>query len=276
MKLPRNLDGLVDTGRHGLEGLVDGGRKSARRLYADGRGWIEDHLPDAADVRRAAKQGRSRAEHVVGGSRDRAGDAAKRGLDRSEDAGRAALRRAGDDDRLRAPVRWIEARLPEPGRNSSVLWPSVLAAAGAGVAFWWWTSWARGRAEAAERAALDAAGGAAGAARPEQVMAHAPEPSDAPVETPDPSAAKLSPPAEDIMAHTPPPSHGTPAAAAKPRAKATGGKATADEARLLASAAAAGLAGGVGDVAPAAAVKSLDESLAVQGATRSPVGGHST
>ncbi len=246
MKLPR-LDDLVETGRSNLEGLVDGGRKNAQRFYADGRHWIEDHLPDARDVRRQAE----------------------RGGDRARDAARSAARRAADDDRLRAPVRWIEARLPEPRRSHSVLWPSVLAAAGAGVAFWWWTSWSRG---VAERAALDAAGGAEGKAHPESVMAHSPEPAGARTDAPDPSAAKLSEPAEDVMAHSPPPPEVDPAKTsgaaggdATSGSKPGSGKATADEARLLASTAAAGLSGGVDEVAPAKTVKSLDESLAVQG-----------
>ena len=272
MKLPRPLDDLVETGRHNLEGLVDGGRKGAQRLYDDGRHnleglvdggrkgaqriyhdgrhWIGDHLPDARELRRS---GRREVERQGG---------------RAQAAGRSAASRAAADDRLRAPVRWIEARLPEPRRSHSVLWPSVLAAAGAGVAFWWWTSWSRGRAEAADREALDAAGGAEGKAHPEQVMAHAPEPAGAPVNAPDASAAKLSEPAEDVMAHAPPPSEAAPATGA-----GKGGKATADEARLLGSTAASGLAGGVAEVAPAKAVKSLDESLAVQGAASSKGGG---
>ena len=230
MKLPR-LDDLVDTGRHNLDTLVDGGRKgldtlvaggrkSAGRVYRDGHHWLVDHLPEPKsqlkDVRRSARRGVARTRQAA-------------------------------DERLRAPVRWIEERLmPEPRRTSSILLPSVLAAAGAGVAFWWWTSWSRGRAEAADRAAQDAAGGAAGKAAPERVMAHAPEPQGAPTDVPDTSAARLAQPAEELMAHAPAP------------------KATADEAGLLASDA-GGLAAGVGEVAPTGAVKSLDESLAVQG-----------
>lgn len=250
MKLPRNLDHLVESGRHGLEDLVETGRRGAGRVYADGRDWIADHLPDRApssgEVRRGAEKARRSAEET-----------------------------------LRSPVAWVEARLPEPRRSHTVVWPSVLAAGAAGVAFWWWTSWARGRAEAAERAALDAAGGAEGRAHPEQVMAHNAEPAGAPSEAPDTSASKLTEPAEDIMAHAPPPPEVDPAQAggagggsteAATKAPAGGatethaGKATADEARLLASTSAAGLAGGVAEVAPSGAVKSLDESLAVQGA----------
>ena len=169
-------------------------------------------------------------------------------------------------------MRWIEARLPEPRRATSVLWPSVLAAAGAGAAFWWWTSWSRGRAEAAEREALDAAGGAAGKANPEGVMAHAPPPAGRPGEAPDASAAKLSEPAEQVMAHTPPPADAGSAGGAS-TGGSTVGRATADEARLLASTAAAALAGGVAEVAPAPTVTSLDESLAVQGAAPKANGG---
>ena len=236
MKLPRlddlvdsgrhNLDTLVDGGRRGLDTLVEGGRKGASRAYRDGRHWVADRLPEPKALSRSGLKGLRRS------------------------ATREAVRtRQAADERLRAPVRWIEERLmPEPRRTSSVLLPSVLAAAGAGVAFWWWTSWSRGRAEAADRAALDAQGGAAGKAEPEKVMAHAPAPAETPVDVPDPSAAKLAEPAEEIMAHAPAP------------------EATADEGRILASAATSGLAAEVGQVAPAAAVKSLDESLAVQGA----------
>ena len=238
MKLPRklddfvdsgrhSLDSLVDGGRHGLDSFVDGGRKSAHRLYSGGRHWIEDHLPEPrsnsgprsapepADVRRSA-------ERVV------------------------ARTRQATDERLRAPVRWIEERLlPEPRRTASILLPSVVAAATAGAAFWWWTSWSRGRAEAADRAALDAAGGAEGKAHPERVMAHAPEPTHSPAAPADASAARLATPAEDVMAHAPPPPEVDPARAA--------------------AQVAAGLAAGVGEVAPGQAVASLDESLAVQG-----------
>ena len=257
MKLPRNLDDLVESGRHNIEGLVDGGRKGAQRLYDDGRHWIGDRLPDA---RPAARD--------VGRSAERARDQASATARRSADQATSTVRRAVDDERLRAPVRWLEARLPEPRRSSSVLLPSVLAAAGAGVAFWWWTSWSRGRAEAAERAALDAAGGAEGKAHPEAVMAHAPEPAGAPVHASDRSAAKLSEPAEDVMAHTPPPAEVDPAASGSSGGgKGPSTKATADEARLLGSTAPAGLAGGVQEVAPAKTVTSLDESLAVQGSS---------
>ena len=253
MKLPRlddlvdtgrhNLDSLVDGGRKGLDTLVEGGRRGASRAYRDGRHWVVDHLPEPKDLPRPGLEAR------------------KKELRRSAERGVARTRQAADE-RLRAPVRWIEERLmPEPRRTSSILLPSVLAVAGAGVAFWWWTSWSRGRAEAADRAALDAQGGAAGQAEPETVMAHAPAPARAPVDAPDPSAAKLSEPAEKIMAHAPAPqpaSQGT--APQTPVAKAT-----ADEARLLASTAAAGLAAGVGGTVSAEAVNSLDETLAVQG-----------
>ena len=92
---------------------------------------------------------------------------------------------------LHAPeIDWASGRM---GARAGALWPTLFAAAGAGVAFWWWNQWARGQAEAAaqpslpasdaegqapdpERHAEDLAGGLEGAAHPELVMAHAPEP----------------------------------------------------------------------------------------------------
>lgn len=118
---------------------------------------------------------------------------------------------------------------------ASPLWPTFIAAAGAGAAFWWWTQWARGRAEAEAREA-DAI--AEGAAKPEIVMAHAPEPATTGGEPVDASDVDLVEPAEDVMAHTPP--------TVSPIALAAG----------------ANLNAPLSD----AAVAAVDESLGVQGA----------
>lgn len=139
--------------------LDDLRRELAREPQRAAR-WVHDHLPD---VPRLAEHGR------------------------------------------RDAVEWVQAHLPsrrdlrrgvpEP---ASLLWPTVLAAAGAGAAFWWWTSWSRGRAEA-ER---DAQGGAEGAAHPEAVMAHTPPPSD--ISPPqDFESTALDVAAERVLAHSP-------------------------------------------------------------------------
>ncbi len=118
------------------------------------------------------------------------------------------VRRLRDED-LGRPLVWLHDHLPHPqderpSRLVPALGATALAAAGAGVAFWWWTQWARGRAETVERTNLDARGGADGAAHPEAVMAHAPPPADTPGDVADPSASGLAEPAEALMAHTPP------------------------------------------------------------------------
>ena len=177
------------------------------------------------------------------------------------------VRRLRDED-LGRPLEWLHDHLPyvrdeKPSRLGPALGATAVAAAGAGVAFWWWTQWAQGRAEAAERAALDARGGAEGAAHPEAVMAHSPAPPEASAEVADPSAAELAEPAQDVLAHAPPPAPAgrkPRAAAARPAAKPAA-KVPAAEAALLASAAGAPL----GD--PAAEVHlgetpSLDAALA--------------
>ena len=229
--------------QHRLDALLRTGRREAERLYderlKDSVSWVEDHLPRL----------RREAEHAEREAHRSAESAGRRGV---------KVARKGYDEHLRAPVTWIEDHLPRQRSNAgAILAPTLIAAAGAGVAFWWWTQWARGRAEA-ERAALDAAGGAAGEAHPEAVMAHAPPPSDGPSDTPDPSAGKLAEPAEEVMAHTPP-------SAGAGRASAS---TTADAGKLLSSAAATSLQGGVQAVLPPAAAESLNETLAVQAAKK--------
>ena len=117
--------------------------------------------------------------------------------------GRAVADRA--EHTGRDAVEWVQARLPSrrdlQRRTSdagSLLWPTVIAAAGAGAAFWWWTSWSRGRAEA-ER---EAAAAAEGAAHPDTIMAHTPAPEAAPAQDPHPIEDGA---AIDVMAHAPPP-----------------------------------------------------------------------
>jgi len=53
----------------------------------------------------------------------------------------------------------VEASLQALGRSRTAqVAPALLLATGAGVAFWWWTQWARGRAES-EGARTDTASG---------------------------------------------------------------------------------------------------------------------
>jgi len=57
----------------------------------------------------------------------------------------------------RSTAETAQTSTPAPGL--SPIASAVVLAAGAGVAFWWWTQWARGRAETeAELAEVDAEG----------------------------------------------------------------------------------------------------------------------
>ena len=138
---------------------------------------------------------------------------------------------------------------PPPPLRPSILLPAVIAAAGAGAAVWWWTQWARGRAEA-QRAALDAEGGAAGAAHPEGVMAHNAEPSPATADTPSADAG-VDGHAAEVMAHRPP-TRATPS-------KASAGAKAADS-PLMNSVSGATL-NPSGDAHLSAGAASLDETL---------------
>lgn len=157
---------------------------------------------------------------------------------------------------------------PEPPPLARAAWviPALAAAAGTGAALWWWTQWARGRAEAQSRAEFDAAGGAEGQAHPEQVMAHNPEPPEAPMEVADPADSDLSVPAEDVMAHSPPPaeSEGSDEAAPKRRTPAKTTRATTDEAKLLASASPVGLGDATPHLTMGEGPSTLDQALAAK------------
>ncbi len=148
---------------------------------------------------------------------------------------------------------WIEEHLPEPRRAitigvgaASPLWPTFMLAAGAGVAFWWWTQWARGDAGTANAAASQAAEApspqpsTATSAEPvEEIMAHVPEPAGAPSTVAEPAAADLVEPAEEILAHVPPAPEAAPevVTASEPEVKAASRtKASRRESELLGSA----------------------------------------
>jgi hypothetical protein len=111
--------------------------------------------------------------------------------------------------RRKESVMWVQERVSDGRRvvhlgvgATSPLWPTFIAAAGAGVAFWWWTQWSRGQSEA--KLAQENAGGEGPAVdHPELVMAHAPEPSEAPIGSVDAADAGLVEPADQLMAHAP-------------------------------------------------------------------------
>lgn len=188
---------------------------------------------------------------------------------RFEDAIRIARRRAAElgeragewGDELGTRARELRAQLPPvrlpdlrrapppppppPPRATAaaVAVPALLIAAGAGLGWYAWRLWSQSQA----RARLDREGGEAGAARPEAVMAHNAVPSDAPVETPDPSAAELTAPAEQVMAHGPAPTPddfadaGSEGGASEPSGRATPPSTPAPtEGELLASVSTAG------------------------------------
>ena len=135
----------------------------------------------------------------------------------------------------RRSVEWVQHRYADGRRAldggvgvSTPLWATFLAAAGAGAAFWWWTQWSRGKADAAASNA-DTGGAGAQPVAPETIMAHTPAPAGGPINSVDKADEKLVEPAEELMAHAPvavdapakAPARKTAKSVAKPTAAAT-------------------------------------------------------
>jgi hypothetical protein len=148
------------------------------------------------------------------------------------------------------------------GAAAFPLWAAFFAAAGAGAAYWWATSWTRRPQEGVVLEPVSFAPSTAEApeiAEPEAVMAHQPEPETAPTPAEDPATDALAVAPEEVMEHAPVDAVAAPAPASA--------KSEPVEPSIAAPAA---LSEDAAPTSPAEAVHAAVEAIAAEAAPKAP------